>query len=471
MANITKTGSLHPPVFKGLSARLLVLTIFFVMLAEFLIYAPSISRFRKVFLENAITKAHLATMSLNAVPDNMVNRNLERKLLLYSGVYEITIKHPGSRPLVIGNELPRPVDATYDLRQGTPMIWMRDAFEALIQKKGRLLRIIGKVKKDTSSVIEIVIDETNMRNAMYDYSVRIIGLSIVISLITAGLVFLSLQWLIVRPMGRITGNMASFREDPEDTLKTLPPQDRSDEIGIAQRELAVMQNELRAALRQKTRLAALGAAVAKINHDLRNSLSTAVLASNRLTDIDDPEVKKLAPRLYQAIDRAVTLCSHTLDYAGGGSLKPCPTMFHLHELVAEVDAAMALHEQSDNGPRWDNKVPIDMDLTVDREQLFRVLVNLGKNAIQAGAKNICVSAEKDGTSVIIDISDDGPGLSEKARENLFLPFAGSTRDGGSGLGLAIVRDIIKAHGGRIMLVETGASGTVFRIELPIRQTE
>ncbi len=463
----SKTGNLRPPIFKSLSARLLVLTIFFVMLAEFLIYAPSIARFRKVFLESAITKAHLATMTLDAVPDNMVSRDIERELLFYSGAYEIIIKHPGRSPRIIRDAIPQPVDATYDLRQGTPMIWMRDAFDALTQKKGRLLRIIGEAPRDTSSIIEIVIDETPMRNAMYDYSVRIIGLSIVISLITAGLVFLSLQWLIVRPMGRITRNMASFREDPEDTMKTLPPQDRTDEIGIAQRELAVMQNELRAALRQKTRLAALGAAVAKINHDLRNSLSTAVLASDRLTNIDDPEVKKLAPRLYKAIDRAITLCSHTLDYAGDGSLKLFPTLFHLHELVAEAGAAMAAPELS-HSPGWDNRVSMDMDLTADREQLFRAFINLGKNAAQAGAKNIRINAEKNETSVIISISDDGQGLSAKARKNLFQPFAGSTRDGGSGLGLAIVSDIMEAHGGRIMLVKSNAKGTTFRLELPDR---
>jgi signal transduction histidine kinase len=97
-----------------------------------------------------------------------------------------------------------------------------------------------------------------------------------------------------------------------------------------------------------------------------------------------------------------------------------------------------------------------------------VLNNLGRNARQAGAGSVRVGARLVGGRILIDIADDGPGLSDKARDRLFEPFAGSARDGGTGLGLIIARDIMRAHGGDIELVETGASGTTFRMLLPAR---
>jgi signal transduction histidine kinase len=235
-----------------------------------------------------------------------------------------------------------------------------------------------------------------------------------------------------------------------------------------------MQKELRAALRQKTRLATLGAAVAKINHDLRNSLSTAVLVSDRLADIDDPEVKAVAPRLYDAMDRAVNLCSQILNYVQDPALRLRPTYFHLQELVAEVGAVMRDPETLGLGGgapdrlEWHNAVEFELDVDADRQQLFRVLTNLGQNARQAGAGKVTVSARKEGDSVLIDVADDGPGISSGARECLFKPFAGSERAGGTGLGLVIARDIMRAHGGDISLAETGDTGTTFRLRLPVR---
>src|SRR5262249_30113336 len=158
--------------------------------------------------------------------------------------------------------------------------------------------------KHPQATIEIVIDEAPMRLALIDYSQRILALSVFISLITATLLYLSLQWLMVRPLRRLIEGMMAFREDPEDVSRSIAATGRSDEIGVAEREFAEMQAGLRSALHQKTRLAALGTAVTKINHDLRNILATAGLVSDRLAGSDDPEVKRIAPTLVKAIDRA-----------------------------------------------------------------------------------------------------------------------------------------------------------------------
>ena len=227
-------------------------------------------------------------------------------------------------------------------------------------------------------------------------------------------------------------------------------------------------SESKRALDQKSRLATLGAAVAKINHDLRNSLATAVLVSDKLASSDDPEVKKVTPRLYNAIDKAVALCSQTLNYAGGGGLTLRPALFHLSELVAEVAAGTRREATSDRGA-FDvtSEVAFETDLTADRAQLYRVFENLVINARNAGATAVVVSAEKLDGKMRIQVRDDGPGLAQRALDHLFEPFAGSGRDGGSGLGLAIASDIVLAHGGELTLLETGADGTVFVMEMPV----
>ncbi len=456
----------QPSALTGLSARLLVLTMFFVMLAEFLIWAPSVSRYRKVYLEQHIDTAHLAILALEATPGGMVSEDLEKQLLTHAGAYGIVLRKPGLSLLMLSSRMPPKIDVTIDLGDATFMGWMGDAFETLAQDGNRVLRVIGVSSRDPTVKVEVVLDETPMREAMYDFSGRIVQLSIVISLFTAFLVYVSLQWLMVRPMRRITRSMTAFNTNPENEATTIAPTRRSDEIGVAQRVLATMQTQIRTALRQKTRLATLGAAVAKINHDLRNSLATAVLVSDRLADIDDPEVKKVAPRLYSAIDRAVTLCSQTLNYVGDDLPELKPSRFQLCDLVGEVGASLGAADSSGGPWEWRNEIEAAFEVTADREQLYRVFNNLGLNARQAGARSVRLTGRSFGDRIFIDVADDGPGLSLRAQQRLFQPFAGSGRDGGTGLGLVIVRDIMRAHGGDVTLVESSDTGTVFRLQMP-----
>ena len=125
-----------------------------------------------------------------------------------------------------------------------------------------------------------------------------------------------------------------------------------------------------------------------------------------------------------------------------------------------------------------NLVDAGLRLEADPDPLFRVLVNLGRNAVQAlqargldaaGGDWIAVSAQRQAGETRILFADSGPGIPEKAREGLFRPFADTTRVGGSGLGLAIAAELVRAHGGRIRLMDdaeaqqalagAGAAGT------------
>jgi len=456
-----------PSLLSGLSGRLLLMTMGFVMLAEILIWTPSIARFHKVYLEERLLRAHLSTLALDAVPEQSVDQSLKNKLLQHADAYGISISGLDRRMLMVSGDMPPKADRVVDLTQGNALDWVMQAFDTLAQDKNRILRVMGYSPKDPRVMVEVLLDEAPLRKAMVDFSARILTLSIAISLFTAGLVYLTLQWLMIRPMRRITQGIKYFREAPEDAARVFKPSNRSDEIGVAGRELSVMQNELRTALRQKDRLATLGAAVAKVNHDLRNSLATAVLAFDRLAHIDDPEVKSVLPRMYDAVDRAVNLCSQTLNYAADADLKLDCTHFHLHELIEETRAQLKAEDCYQNEQKWINEVPFEVSVYADRQQLFRVFSNLGRNALQAGATAITWRVETTHDRLHITLQDNGPGLSEKARNKLFQPFAGSERSGGTGLGLVIARDVIKAHGGELSLLSSGPEGTVFLLDLSI----
>ncbi len=450
----------------GLSARLLALTMLFVMLAEVLIYVPSVSRFRKAYLEDQIAKANLAVLAVEASPDKVVGKKLAMDLLLQAGAYGIVLRGPEYPTLMLSEDMPPSADVTFDLRHVMFPAWIGDAMLTLLQRENRVMRVVAASPHNPDATIEVVLDEAPMREEMLAFSVRILQLSIIISLFTAGLVFLSLQWLMVRPIVQITDSMTRFRENPEDELVTIPPTDRSDEIGVAQRELASMQEDLRGALRQKTHLAALGAAVAKINHDLRNALSTAVLSSEHLASIDDPEVRRVTPRLSGAIDRAVTLCGQTLDFVRDVRISIQPTVFVLNDLVSELNATIRGPTAESPGLAAVEGVGLNVEVEADREQMYRVFSNLALNAAQAGARTVRIEAAGDGDPLVIHVHDDGPGIEESAQERLFQPFSGTARKGGTGLGLVIAREIINAHGGTLKLAESGPGGTTFRIELP-----
>jgi signal transduction histidine kinase len=456
-----------PPTARSLSAKLLILTIAFVMLAEVLIYCPSIGRFRLVYLEERLAAAHLAILALEATPDQMVSEEMEMELMEHVGAYAVSILKPDRGRLMLMVEKPGTDVVSFDLGEGTFFSLIGDAFETLLADGQRVIRVMGISPKDADIRVEVVMAEGPMRAAMIQYSIRILALSLFISLITAALVFLSIHRLLVRPMRRITASMVAFRENPEDASRDLTPSQRGDEVGLAERELQSMQEGLRASLLQKTRLAALGIAVTKINHDLRNVLSTAFLMSDRLTSSEDPDVRRLAPRLIGAIDKAASLCTQTLNFTREGPLHIELARFVLRDLVTEV--IETLTENTDDMPEDDVRerfamdVPPGLNIEGDREQLYRVFYNLLHNSLLAGSRLIEIRLAERDERIEIDIADDGPGLPPRARDHLFTPFAGSARKGGTGLGLAIARDIMRAHGGDIELIGTSAEGTCFRL--------
>jgi signal transduction histidine kinase len=309
---------------------------------------------------------------------------------------------------------------------------------------------------------------------MLGYSINIVWIAAILSIVTSGLLFFALNRLLVRPMRRLSANMVAFSAAPEDPSRLIKPSGRGDEVGVAEEHLAAMQRDLQGTLREQRHLADLGLAVSKINHDLRNMLAAAQLFSDRLGSLPDPNVQRFAPKLLAALDRAISYCTSTLTYGRAREPAPSRRLLALDRLVDE--AAETLGLAGHPVIQFENRVPAGLEVDADPDQLFRILVNLGRNAMQALdggdgpaiVRRVTISAARDGGTVTIKIADTGPGVPEKARAHLFRAFSGSARPGGTGLGLAIAAELIAAHGGTISLVEHGGPGAIFVIVIPDR---
>ena len=456
----------------GLSGKLLLLTVVFVMLAEILIYVPSVANFRLNWLNDKLASAHTAALVLEAAPRESLPDSVIRDTLASFGARLIAMKMGSQRRLLAMADLPPRVHQDVDMRDVSAWRAIADAFDTLFNTKpGDTMRVVGPAPMG-GTFLEIVIDETPLRNAMVAFSVNILLLSLVISGITAMLVFLALHYLLVRPMGRITRAMIAFRADPENPSRIIAPSGRRDELGRAEEELAVMQGEIASMLHQQSRLAALGLAVSKINHDLRNLLASAQLFSDQLTSLPDPKVQRFAPKLMLALERAIAFCQSTLSYGAAQEPPPDRKQVAVEPLIEEVHEALGLG--LDVPIRWIVAVEKDLVVDADHDQLFRVLMNVTRNAMQSlqargnqdpARDQIRITGRREGGVAEIEISDTGPGVPERARAHLFQAFQGSARAGGTGLGLAIAAELVRAHGGDIRLVP-GTIGATFLITIP-----
>lgn len=451
-----------------LSGRFLILTTVFVMLAEVLIFVPSIARFREDYLLNRLERAQIASLALLA--DDMLETELEAELLENAGVFNVVLRRDELRQLMLSSPIPQPISDTFDLRDPGAMVLIRDAMARMIEPENEIIRVIGAPVRDAGLLIEITTETAPLRMAMIDYGVRILVLSAVISIFTAVLLFIAVRVFLVRPIKGVVGYMKRYAAAPEDARGIIQPSAGVRELREAEEALQQLQIELTQALKQKERLAQLGGAVARVSHDLRNILTSAVLFTDRIELSEDPLVRRLAPKLVNSITRAVSLCESTLAFGRAEEVAPTLTLFPLANVVADVIDSEMLSMENTCVSITSDIEPI-LIVRGDPEQLFRVILNLVRNARQAivttnTPATITVSAHEDDESWWVTVSDTGPGLPARAQEHLFMPFQGGARKGGSGLGLAISEELVRGHGGTLTLSHTGPDGTVFEICLP-----
>lgn len=456
----------------GLSAKLLLVTVLFVMLAEVLIYLPSIANFRRNWLNDRIAAAQVAALVLEGAPADGLPEGSENRLLMGVGARSIAARVGGARRLLSLDSMPPPeVARSVDLRTLDLVSSIGQALETLMVPADKPIRVVGEAVGG-ADFVEIVIDEAPLRRAMLKFSANLLLLSLLISGLTAVAVYVALNWLIVGPIRQLAANVMEFEVDPENPRRIIEPTQRADEIGEAERALARMQMTLAGELRTKKHLAELGLAVSKINHDLRNMLAAAQLMSDQLVETRDAKIRRFAPRLIATLGRAIDFCQATLAYGRAAEATPVLRDVTLRQLVAEQAEMLALADNKRLS--FSNEVPAELIVPCDPEQISRVVLNLMRNSVQAltqaGAEEgvrpqLAVKAQRLNGSVTLQVADNGPGVPERARANLFQAFRGSVTPGGTGLGLAVASELVRLHGGSIEL-EPSETGAVFKVILP-----
>ena len=458
-----------------ISGRFAVLTILFVVLAELLILLPSLAAFRLDYLESRLERAQIASLALLATDESLA-ADLESELLQNAGVFNVVLRRDDIRQLVLSSPIPGPIKATYDLRTDGVLQTVGDSLMALADKDSGVIRVIGAPVNQAGQLIEITMQTTPLREAMIDYGLRLLAVSAAFSILTAALLFFTAHRLILGPIRRVVSHMSAYANAPEDARHIIIPGARLAELHEAESALQSMQKTVTSSLKQKERMAQLGQAVAKISHDLRNILTTAQIFADRLEDSADPAVRRAAPKLVNSITRAVNLCETTLAF--GKAEEPAPTLsqFNIAQLAAEVIEAESLAGEAAGKVEFLSDIPSSLMICADRDQLYRVLANLVRNARQViegtgNAGTVEIGAGESDAEWWIKVCDTGPGLPDRAREYLFQPFSGSVRRGGTGLGLAIAADLIRGHGGKLELLRSDSEGSQFRIHIPRDQVE
>lgn len=467
--NSTPKGGL----LSSLSGKLLILTIIFVMIAEVLIFVPSVANFRNVWLQNHLDTAEVASIVFLDNSDPMLSEDAQAQLLEATGSLAVAIRAGPISTMMATSDMPAQIDEHVDMTVMQPIASIRSALTMLVSGEDHVYRVFGKMKS-RDATIELVQSDQRLKQALRIYGRNVLLISLAISLITASLVILALYLIIVRPVRRLSSNMTEFSKEPDNAALILQPTGRSDEIGVAENRLAAFETDLHNTLRQRQHLADLGLAVSKINHDLRNILASAQLFSDRISQLPDPTVQRVAPKLLRSIDRAIDYTKSVLAYGKAVEAPPACRPHRLRSIADDVAELLGLDQPGNID--WRNEVPPQLEIELDAEQMFRVMVNLCRNALQAmerdldseqsAVSRITVSATDEDDEVSLRIADTGPGINDAALRQLFKAFSGSSKVGGTGLGLAIAAELVRAHGGEISVEETSSAGTVFLVRLP-----
>ncbi|WDI30278.1 HAMP domain-containing sensor histidine kinase [Hyphococcus flavus] len=465
---------------RSLSTKLLILIVLFIFFAEFVVLVPSIAKQRHDWFSMRIEEAYLASLALEGPRKEPLDEDTLRQLFSTANILGVTINNDDMRMLILAPEINphgSPDIKQVFLEEQGPLSLIKNAWATMFSRGDRLIQATGAPRFASDQKVNIIVSQRALRNDMHAYAANILGLSLIISTLTAGLVYWALNRIIVRPVKNLTANITAFEADPESHGGILQPSDRKDELGAAEKSLAAMETSVLNLLNERRRLAALGAGISKISHDLRNILASAQLMSDRLSKSDDPSVRKLTPRLLSALDRAITLSRDTLTF---GRMEPSAldkSNFSLSALVDEV-----LDDTAAIGIAAKNTISDELMIVADRTQLYRSLFNIARNSIEAmqpeppndtstnseeivGELSFTAKAQEGFIQIII--SDTGPGLPEHALQVLFEPFKGSRKPGGSGLGLAIASEVIRAHGGALKLKKSDNNGASFSISLPL----
>ncbi len=458
-------------VFSDLSGKFCAMTILFVMASSLVILLPILGFTQRSWLAGRMETAQIVSRALHGGGDK-IGSALRDEIRRETGFLSLSIEEADAHHLLLLSETMPPISREIDLRSESAFAHMRDALWAVFRADAQSLRVVGRAESDSETRLAISIREGALKKALFYDACGVLLSAFLIAFLSGLLLFLMARFILTRPLRDLARNMIAFREAPEDRERILAPPPREDEIGEVMHALKDLESRLHESLRHQKRLARLGEAVGKMHHDLRNILASAHLLADGLQASQDPTVQRMARRLFGIVDRASRLCTQSLEYGRPENRAPLIKRVALRAMADELGQAVGLSKGG--AIEWENRVPAALSLESDSEHLFRILLNLGRNAVQAvessgkGGGRITVSAEARGDHVWIWIQDTGNGLPPRIQRDLFTPFVRGCQ--GFGLGLAISYDLARSQGGVLRLAETGAHGTLFELRLPRRRS-
>src|ERR1700734_1692851 len=377
----------------GLAARVLAVTIGFVFLAMGLFYVTRLTAHREMWLHGKISGAQTTVDAFGLAGPTPPPQDLSQKILHSVGVKWLAVETPaGRREFVIAGGPPAGAESIA-ADEDSYLESMAATFHALFAAPGTVVKLSAPAQANEPA-IEFAFDETTLVQSLKRVSYNFLTISLTIAAVVTCVLWAALWRMVLQPVRRLTSNIIAFGESPQDGSRVIAPSGRGNEIGRAEAALAVMQGSLANELAQGKRLAELGMAVARINHDLRNILSAAQLISDRLATIPDPLAQRLAPRLVATLDRAIQFCQSTLTYGASRELPPSRRRFDLSELVSQVvESGQAEHDAAVD---YNIDIPPRFCVHADPDHILRVLENLSRNAAQAlmasGAEDVCPKA-------------------------------------------------------------------------------
>lgn len=226
--------------------------------------------------------------------------------------------------------------------------------------------------------------------------------------------------------------------------------------------------KLEQVLQRVSTLAALGEMAATVAHEIRNPLSgIAGFASLLYRDLEkDGKNIETVKKIKKGVDVLNTIVDNLLDFTkvvDPNRMEIYPADF-IEETIEEVRADLESRNHTFEIEKGSSKLRARVD-----PDLFRqIVVNLAKNAVQTSPEGGHVRLKLTRSSpegLVLDVEDDGPGISESIKDRIFMPFF-TTRTNGIGLGLATVKKLVELHGGRVMADNRPGGGAVFTVDIP-----
>ncbi|MCH9780654.1 MAG: HAMP domain-containing histidine kinase [Alphaproteobacteria bacterium] len=273
---------------------------------------------------------------------------------------------------------------------------------------------------------------------------------------------------IVNHIHTMREHIRKFAANPKRPFYNVFISDDQTAVSELHRELIDLQKGLQLSLLENKRLANLGESLNKVNHDIRNMMSSTILHAEVLQakGTDDPKYDERIRVIMRSMRQSIAMCDQILEYVRtDGKARGKDEELSLHDVLDDVTAELSA--DAFGKATLVNQLDPKTVVVGRKQDFYRIFVNILRNAIQAGATNVTVDQTIINEDLAIDMTDNGPGLPPKAIEKLFVPFQGGVRGGGSGLGLPIAYEMASNLGANLRLVTTNASGTTFRVRFPL----